>query len=159
MIPKKYEKKDFEKVSTGDFINGKIADIQYEEEHEFKFQGDIKIRPACRFVFELEGYKFKHYSRWLTFSYGEKTNLYKKFLVNLVLGAMPDMEFDLDNLKEMPIKTIWKGEEFQSIEVIRPLHEKWTDSKVGELPNNELPNKKDTGFEDMPEETEEETPF
>ncbi len=124
MKPQRRNNVDYERVKTGDFINGRIIDIQYDEEHEFKFKGDIKMRPACRFVFELEGYKFKHYTRWITFSYGEKTNLYKKYLENLVLGAMPDMDFDLDQLKGMSVKTIWKGEDFQSIELIRPIGNK-----------------------------------
>ena len=156
MKPQRRQKIDYEKVQTGDFINGKIVDIQYHETHEFKFQGQIKIAPACRFVFELEGYKFHHYSRWLNFSYGEKSNLYKRFLDNLVLGALPDMDFDLDKLKGMKVKTIWKGEDFQTVELIRPIGEKYTTVKFTDFDKTSDEPPVDEPMEDVepsPEET------
>lgn len=121
---------DYEKVQTGDFIKGKILDIQYDKEHQFKYLGDIKVRPACRFVFELDGYKYKHYTRWMTFSYGEKTSLYKKYLSNLIDGAFPDFDFDLDTLKGMEVRTVWQGDNFQEVEVIRPIGGKHRDSET-----------------------------
>jgi len=98
----------FEKVTVEDFVTGVIDDIQYEMEHEFKFKGEVKKKPGCRFKFKLEGYEHAHYSQWLTFSYGELTNLYKIYLSSLVDDATPDMDFELDTLKGMKVKILWK---------------------------------------------------
>ena len=115
---------EYEKIDINDFVTGTIDEIQYEQDHLFKgFQGaEDKKRPAVRFKFVVNGYQHKHYSRWMTFSYGEKTNLYLKYLVSLVEGALPDMDFDLDKLKGMAVKMLWKEQNgFQSIETIRPI--------------------------------------
>ena len=124
MKPKPRDKVEFEKVVTGDFVEGIIKEVQYEEKHKFKFKGVIKIKEAVRFVFELNGYQYKHYSRWMSFFYSEKANLYHKYLYNLVENAIPDMDFDIKKLEGMQIKTIWQGEEYQSVELIRPLNTK-----------------------------------
>lgn len=127
------EEFDFEQVDVNDFIVGKIEDIAYDPEHKTTWNGETKIRFCVRFKFKLEGYEFPHYSRWETFTYGEKGNLYKKYLSHLVEGAYPDMDFDLDLLKGMKVKTMWaekryeeNGNEkvFQSIELIRPIEGK-----------------------------------
>ncbi|MGQ9570188.1 MAG: hypothetical protein ACUVWN_04630 [bacterium] len=121
------KKIDFEKVKTGEFIPGEIANIQYDLNHKFKgFSGKPDVETeAVRFVFRLEGYEHKHYSRWMKFSYMEKANLYKKYLVKLVEGIQPDADFDLDALKGMRVKTIWKEDNgFQDVEAIFPLEKK-----------------------------------
>lgn len=127
MKPPKTENKDFEKVSTEDFVQGVIEEIQYDKEHKFKgYNGaEDKVRPATRFKFKLEGCQYPHYSRWMTFSYSEKSNLYTKYLVSLVENAQPDMDFDLDNLKGMKVKTLWSEHNgYQGIETIRPVGKK-----------------------------------
>lgn len=121
MRPPKRDPKDYEKVAIGEFVFGHIVDVQYDMEHKFKgFQGaEDRIVPAVRFVFELEGYNHKHYSRWMTFNVGEKSNLYQKYLTKLVQNAMPDMDIDLDVLKGMRVKTIWSEKnDYQAIESI-----------------------------------------
>jgi hypothetical protein len=127
MKPTDKPKGDYEKVKCDDFISGVIEDVQYDKEHSFKgFQGqpDSK-KEACRFIFRLDGYAFKHFSRWMTFNYAEKSNVYKKYLVPLVDHAEPFMDFDLDQLKGMKVKTLWKEEnDFQSVETIRPIEGK-----------------------------------
>lgn len=116
---------EFEKVKIGEFVEGEIVKIEYDQEHKSNYQGVEKIGPAVRLVFELKGYKYPHRSRWMSFSYGEKANLYKKYLTKLVEGACPDMDFDLDNLKNMRVKTIWTEENgFQSIDSIFPIDKK-----------------------------------
>ncbi len=121
MIPPK-RSTDFEKVVIGDFIKGKLAGIEYDENHKSNYQGKERIYSAVRLVFELEGYKFPHRSRWMTFSYGDKSNLYNKFLLKLVDGIVPDCDFDLDKLKGMGVQTYWQEKnEFQSIELIKPI--------------------------------------
>ena len=136
MKPPKSEKIDYEKVSVDDFVTGTIAEIQYDKEHLFKgFDGSAdKKRPAARFKFALDGYNYPHYSRWMSFSYGEKSNLYLKYLVPLVENAQPDMDFDLDLLKGMKVKTLWSEKNgFQNIETIRPIGRKFA-FLPGELP-------------------------
>lgn len=118
---------EYERVSTTDFVSGIIEDIQYEEGHTFKgFQGaPDKVAPGVRFKFKLEGYSFPHYSRWMKFNYGAKANLYTKYISQLVEGATPDLDLDLDQLKGLAIKTLWSEKDgFQNIETIRPLNKK-----------------------------------
>ncbi len=117
----------FEKVVIGEFITGIIEVIEYDMEHKFKgFEGkEDSVVPAVRFIFKLDGYQYKHYSRWMKFNMGEKANLYKKYISKLVANAKPDMNFDLDVLLGMPVKTIWEENgDFQNLESIYPAGKK-----------------------------------
>ena len=136
----------FEKVAIGEFLEGEIVDIEYDQEHKSTFQGQEKIAPAIRIIFELNGYKYPHRTNWMTFSYGDRTNLYNKFLTKLVEGAHPDMNFDLDCIKHMKVKTLWaEKNNFQYIESIFPLGAKVTldspppteEVDLGEQPSEE----------------------
>jgi len=119
MKPPQKSKTEYEKVIIGEFIYGKIADIQYDLEHTFKFQGKEKIAPAIRFIFKLGDYHHNHYSRWMNFNVGEKSNLYNKYMVKLIEGIKPDADIDLDILKGMEVKTLWNEKnDFQFIESI-----------------------------------------
>ncbi|MFI5344223.1 MAG: hypothetical protein ACHQUC_08390, partial [Chlamydiales bacterium] len=110
-----------------DWIEGIISEIEYDEQHKMSYKGEEKVASCVRFKFALKGCEFPHRSRWMTFSYGEKANLFKKYLSNLVEDAEPDMDFDLDDLKGFEIKTMWKEEgEYDSLELIRPLGKKFT---------------------------------
>lgn len=151
MIPKKQDKIDYELVKTGDFITGVIDNIEYDENHTFSFQGKEKVSSAVRIVFKLDGYEHPHRTKWMNFIYAEKANLYKKFIVPLVAVPIPYMEFDMDNLKGMKVKTIWadnvwKEKTFQNIELIRPVGEKYIDKAVKDsVPPEDL--KPDEDFE------------
>ncbi len=121
--PPKREQKDYEKVAIGEMIPGIIEEVCYDNEHKFKgFQGkEDTIQPAVRLKFKLDGYKFPHYTRWMKFTLGEKANLYKKYISKLMENAVPDMDFDLDVLNGMKIKTTWSEEnDFQNIDAIYP---------------------------------------
>jgi len=119
------KKMEFEKVKTDDFVSGSIEEIIYEKDHEFKFNGEMKKSDGVRLVFNVDGYKYPKKTPWMTFSYGEKTNLYKKYITSLVEGAFPDMDFDLDQLKGLKVKMLWKDVgEYQHIETIRPVGKK-----------------------------------
>lgn len=145
---------EYERVRTDDFVTGTIAEIEYDQKHEFKFQGNVNCSPAVRFVFQVDGYQYKHRSRWMTFSYTEKSNLYQKYLTSLVEGAMPDMDYDLDNLKGMKVKILWAERNgFQWPETIRPVT-----IRVYERPKN--PNQL-TGLEISEDELapDQDTPF
>lgn len=125
MRPPQRPKTEFEQVDTTDWILGVISDIQYNETYKRVWQGEEKIGPAVRLKFELEGYKFPHYSGWLSFGYSERSNLYKKYISSLVEGAIPDMDFDLDQLKGLPVKIMFKQNgEYQNVELIRPVNGK-----------------------------------
>lgn len=129
MRPPARKTTDFEKVVTGDFITGTIDKIEYDENHSFKgFDGKPdKISPAIRFVFKLDDYEYPHRSRWMNFNMGEKANLYKKYVTKLVANAKPDMDFDLDELIGMKVKTIWEDNgDFQNLESIYPAEQKRT---------------------------------
>jgi hypothetical protein len=126
MRPPERAKTEFEKVKVGEFISGVIENIEYEKEHTFKSPTGTKVSAAVRFVFKLDGYQYPHRSRWMSFSYGEKSNLYKNFLNKLILGAMPDMDMDLDVLKGVKVKTIWNEQnDFQFPENIFPVGDKY----------------------------------
>jgi hypothetical protein len=124
MIPPS-KKLDFEKVRTDDFLTGSIAEIKYDLEHKSSYQGKEKIGPACRIIFTVDGYEFPHGTGWMTFNLSEKSNLFKKYVAQLVEGAEEYMEFDLDQLIGMKVKMLWadKGD-WQHIDTIRPLGEK-----------------------------------
>lgn len=125
MKPPQRPRTEFEQVATDDWTTGTISEIQYNENHKRIWQGEEKIGPAVRLKFALDGYNFPHYSGWMTFSYGEKTNLFKKYISSLVDGAVPEMEFDLDQLKDLPVKIMWKQNgEYQNVELIRPVNGK-----------------------------------
>jgi len=135
------KKMEYERVVIGEFIEGVIEDIQYEKEHKFAYKDNEKISEAVRFKFRLDGYEHLHYSRWMSFSYGEKSSLYSKYLVKLVDGAKPDFDFDIMALKNFPVKTIWsENNDFQNIDNIFPLKEK---AKIDAVPPAE--NEEETG--------------
>ena len=118
---------EFEKVPIGDFIDGTITEVEYDPKHKFFSKGpeEDNIKEACRIVFRLDGCEFPHRSRWMTFSYFDQSNLMKKYLMKLVEGASKDMDFDLDTLVGLPVKTLWAEKEgFQFVDSIFPLIEK-----------------------------------
>ncbi len=120
MIPEK-RKIDYEKCRTDDFTIGVIESIVYDMEHKSVYKGEAKVGPCVQLIFTLEGYKFPHKTPFMTFSYGEKSNLYKKYVSALVEGATPDMQFDLDQIKGMKVKILWKDKgDYQHVDVIRP---------------------------------------
>lgn len=119
---------DFEKVPTNDFVNAVIAEIEYDENHLFRgfATKDGKsipdtIRCGARFTFEIEGCKFPHKSRWMKLVYSKKAPVFKKYIMPLVEGAREYMDWDLDNLKGMRIKMLWRDDgNFQDIDTVRP---------------------------------------
>ncbi|MFA5324522.1 MAG: hypothetical protein WC373_17730 [Smithella sp.] len=139
MRPPKSGGMTFEKVKIGEFIFGNIKEVQYDKEHKFKgFEGkDDTVGLAVRFVFKLQGYEFPHFSRWMRLNLGEKANLYKKYVSKLVANARPDMDFDLDDLNGLEVKTVWdENGDFQNLENIWPIGGKL---KVREFDKDELP--------------------
>jgi len=124
-VPSQRKGFSYERVAVGEFIAGIIDDIQYDSEHKFQFKGEIQEKEAIRFVFLLGGYTYKKYSRWMTFNTGGKSNLFKKYVSKLVANARPDMLFDFDELKNLPVKTLWENQgDFQNLESILPMGEK-----------------------------------
>jgi hypothetical protein len=120
MKPPQQDRK-FEKIPTNDFVSAIIEEIQYEQEHEFTFKGTINKAPGVKFKFIIEGCEYPHSSRWMKFIYAAKANLYQKYIVPLVEGAKPFMDFDMDQLKGMKVKMLWVDNgEYQNIETIRP---------------------------------------
>lgn len=117
----------FEKVKVGEFVPGRIAEIEYDMGHKFYFQGTEKVGPGVRFVFELEGYKYPHKSRWVKFMAFEKAPLYKVYISKLVENVKPSDTFDLDALVGMEVKTMWANDkDFQVVESIEPIDKKLT---------------------------------
>jgi len=121
--------KEFEKVPVDDFVSATIVDIKYDEAHEFSvFQSDEKeIGFGVQFTLEISGLREPKKTRWYRFSYDQKSNLYKLFIAPLVQDAQPYMEFDLDQLKGVAVKMLWKNDKdprYQSIETIRPVGSK-----------------------------------
>lgn len=130
MRPPRKSNTNFERIKTLDeWIAGTIEEVKLEENRVTGFKDDKtglpKSADQVRFKFTLEGHSYPHYSRWMTYSMGEKSNLYLKYLKHLVEDAAPDMDFDLDELKGLKIKTMWSvSGEFDNLEQIRPLKSK-----------------------------------
>jgi len=131
MVIARSNKTEFEKVVIDEWLVGEIADVQerLNENKRFKNKetGEDEVRSAqeVRFVFELEGYSFKHYSRWMTISTHKESNLFKKYLSKL-LAEPAGSDIDLDQLKGMKVKTMWdndewNGQTYQNIVQIKPL--------------------------------------
>lgn len=150
LLPPKRKMVNYEKVALGEMIGGQIAEIEHEKERVFKgFQGkeDVKCE-AIRFKFKLDGYQYPHYSRWMKFTLGEKSNLYNKYVSRLVENAKPDMTFDLEELALMRVRTIWsENKDFQNIDAIYPEGKKIVVQEIAHLEDVE---------EDI---TSQETPF
>ncbi len=122
MRPPARSKTEFEQVKVDEWIPGIVEDIKYEMERKSMWEGKERVGPMVRFKFKLDGYNFPHYSRWMSFSTGEKSNLYKKYLMPLVDRAEPEMDFDLDALKGMQVKIMFsQNGDFQNVEMIRPI--------------------------------------
>jgi signal peptidase I len=120
-------KLEYEKVPTGIPVNGIIHEVQYDEKRNWKgytnpetgVVGKDNIFPGVRFAFDLDGCTYKHFSRWMKFNVGSQSNLYTKYLMNLIENAVPDMDFDLDELKGMRVTTVWADDgEYQKLESI-----------------------------------------
>lgn len=122
MRPPKTTMTKFERIPVyQEWIESTIEDIEYDPNHKRSFQGEDKVGPCVRFKFGVKGCQFAHRSNWMTFSYGEKANLYKKFILVLVDGAKPDIDMDLDQLKGMKIKTMWsENGEYDRLEMVKP---------------------------------------
>ena len=148
MRPPNQSQTDFERI--GDFakydewIPGDIAGVALRENHLTGFKdektGKDKYADQVRFKFTLQGAAYPHYSRWMTYSFGEKANLYLKYLKQLVAGAQPDMKFDLDLLKGFKCKTMWtQNGDFDNLEQIRPAADKFTGGGAVEPPEDDAP--------------------
>lgn len=158
-IPKQKGKSDFERIKKehlDEWICGHIEEVQYEAEHQFKGQF-AKIGEAVRFKLRLEGYSEPKYSRWMTFSYSEKSHLYKEFVMPLVDGAYEYFDFEIKNLEKVRIKVMYcedkyKDEVYQNIKLVKPLDGKISfDGPQAEVPTIQL--------EGANEKTEDEVPF
>lgn len=118
-------KREFEQVVVDEWLTGEIVDIQYEKEHEFTYKGNKSIGPAAKILIQLDGYRDKKSTGWWSFNYSEKSNLYKFFIHTLVEGASPNMDFDLDNLKNLRIKVMYtQNGEYQNLMAVRPVDKK-----------------------------------
>lgn len=128
--PPKQESMDpdkYERVPVNEFVNGVIEDVEHDPNHQFKGP-HAKAGEAVRLKFKIDGLEFPHRTRWMTFSYSEKSNLYTKYIVKLVEGAKPFMDFDLHRLKGMKVRMFWENDardpRYQSIQVIVPQGQK-----------------------------------
>lgn len=126
MKPPAHTKTDFERIPKYDeWIEGTILDIEYDPERKRSFNGEEKVGPCVRFKLGLKGCSFPHRSKWMTFNYSAKSNLYKNFVSTLVEDAEEYMDLDLDVLKGMEIKTMWSEDgDYDKLTMIRPLVEK-----------------------------------
>lgn len=114
-------KREFEKVSVDEWINGEIVEIQYDIKHLFK----ASEGPAVKVKISLSDYKYPKTTPWMLFSYSKKSNLFILFVEPLVEGAYEYMNFDLDQLKGAKIKVMFEQKgEYQNILRIRPLSNK-----------------------------------
>jgi hypothetical protein len=140
---------DFERVRPDEWISGIIAKVERDPARKSTYKGEDRIVDSVRFVFSLEGYKFNHFSRWMTFSYSEKSTLLTKYLIPLVQGAKKNFDFDLEQLKGMAIKTMWSvNGDWDNLELIRPLKSMVIPEiePQDEPPMNEAPPEDDIPF-------------
>jgi hypothetical protein len=155
MRPPRQSQVDYERIQKYDeWIPSEIEEIKLEENRRTGFKddktGQDKYVDQVRFKFKLAGHEYPHYSRWMTYSFGEKANLYIKYLKQLVAGAQPDMKFDLDLLKGFRCKTMWsQNGDFDNLDQIRPLEGKFNGGEV-EPPEPESPAEEVAPTADIP---------
>ena len=133
-IPKK-EKLEYEKVLIDEWINGEIVDVQEFKDVEQQYtndEGEVDVRRVTkvRFKFNLEEYVYGHYSKKMTASMNEKSNLFK--FLRQIYGdrLLPDIAVDLDKLKGLKVKTMWDEVTLPNDNIFQ-----WTD-KIRPLENN-----------------------
>ena len=140
------QKIDYEKVIIDEFINGEIQEVQEFKDVEKDFMVDKEIEDEegnittqkvketrkinqVRFKFKLEGYQYPHYTRKMTASVNEKSNLFK--LLQMIYGEklVPDIGVNLDLLKGLKVKVMYDevklkdGSMFQYACKVRALEE------------------------------------
>ena len=114
-------RREFEQVKVDEWLMGEIAEIKYDNEHEFITKGEKDVAPGIKIGLALDGYKDKKSTGWWKFSYSDKSKVYKFFIQPLVEGAHPYMDFDFDNLLNLRIKIMYtQNGEYQNIMAIRP---------------------------------------
>lgn len=146
--PKPRTDKDFERIKPehlDEWIAGHIEEVRFEEAHEFKGLF-AKTCEAVQFKLRLEGYNEPKYSRWYPFSYSEKANIYKTWILPLVDGAYEYFDFDIDLLKDARIKvmfgeTVSDGKPYQNIKMVKANAPKikYTGEPNQKMPKEELP--------------------
>jgi hypothetical protein len=120
-------KKEYEKVKMDEFVSGTIESYQYDEKHEFTGPKGIVVKPAIKFSFIIDGMEYPKTSKWMSFSYHEKSTLFIKYISVLVKDAKPGMAFDVDQLVGLKVKMLWKEDKnplYQVLDSIRPIGEK-----------------------------------
>lgn len=147
MKPKGNEKKDLvmEPVPTDEFIGAVISEVQYEENHVFTGQF-ARTGEAVRLKFVLDPVDGKAFqcpksSRWMSFNYDEKSNLFKNYIRCLVKDAKPYMDLDITKLKGVRCRLMFEesqndeGKKFFNIMMVKP--EKGT---IDSLPTIQVEN-------------------
>jgi len=111
---------DYERVKNEEWVNSKITEVQT------RVNAQREGNPQeVRFVFEIEGCEYKHYSRWMTAVMAEKANLYVKYIQKLAPKITPDKIVDLQRLVGLKLQTMWQmnksknGKEYQNLAMIR----------------------------------------
>lgn len=129
--PKNNSGKDvvIEAVPCDEFLGAVITDVKYEEGHNFTGQF-ARVGEAVRLQFTLDpvkGKTFEHpkYSKWMSFNYDEKSNLFKNYIKPLVRDASPYMDFDISNLKGTRCRLMFEevqndeGKKFYNIMMVK----------------------------------------
>lgn len=132
MKPKNNSGKDMviEPVPCDEFLGAVISDVKYEEAHAFTGQF-ARVGEAVRIVFTLDpinGKAFEHpkSSRWMSFNYDQKSNLFKNYILPLVKNAKPYMDFDVSQLKGVRCRLMFEesqndeGKKFYNIMMVKP---------------------------------------
>ena len=131
MKPRNNSGKDMviEPVPCDEFLGAVISDVKYEEAHAFTGQF-ARVGEAVRIQFTLDpingkAFEFPKSSRWMSFNYDQKSNLFKNYLQPLVKNAKPYMDFDITNLKGIRCRLMFEesqndeGKKFYNIMMVK----------------------------------------
>ena len=127
-----------EPVPCDEFLWAVISDVKYEEAHAFTGQF-ARVGEAVRIKFTLDpingkAFDYPKSSRWMSFNYDQKSNLFKNYIQPLVKNAKPYMDFDILSLKGIRCRLMFEesqndeGKKFYNIMMVKPEKGKEIDS-------------------------------
>ena len=109
---------EYEMLPENTWLKGRIDEVQQRTNEHRKYKdkdtGEWKEKSAeeLRFAFRFDDFEHRHYSRWMTESLNEKSNLYTKYIKKLSPQVTSSDRVDWDLLVDMEVDVMWENSEY-----------------------------------------------